>query len=40
MNKIQIVYSKSSKKFLDKNKNIISEEKSDELVIKVIRKLI
>ena len=39
MKNINISYSKSSKKFLDKNKNIITEEKTDNLIVKAILKI-
>jgi hypothetical protein len=39
MESIKIIYSKASKKFLDKNKNIISESKVDEFVVKSVKKV-
>jgi mRNA interferase RelE/StbE len=35
---IKLTYLKKAKKFLDKNKNIITENEVDELVIKFIKK--
>ena len=37
---IKIVYSKSSEKFLSKNKQIITEEKSDVLIVKAIKNIL
>ena len=39
MRSYEIIYSKASKKFLDRNRNIISESKTDELVIKSVKKI-
>ena len=40
MKNVRISYSKSSKKFLDKNKTITTEDKIDQLLVKAIRKII
>ena len=37
---IEIIYSKSSEKFLNKNKHIITEKKSDELIVKAIKNIV
>ena len=40
MANIKIDYSKASEKFLNKNSNIITEDKTDELIIKSIKNIL
>lgn len=37
---LKILYSKQAKKFLDKNKAVISEEKVESLALKAVRKIV